>query len=108
MVFIVPPLICTLRRLFVSIATVATGERNTRVREPSIQFYAGIGRSEAPYGKEVFGIRGFATTELSHRAALTGGVADCKGGGKRPPTGQQRAADWLFSGTPKSQIKLSA
>jgi hypothetical protein len=58
--------------------------------------------------KKSFGIREFATTELSHRAALTGGAADCKGGGKRPPTGEQQAADWLFSGTPKSQIKLSS
>ena len=61
MVFIVPPLFCALRRLFVSFATLANGERNTRVREPSIQFYAGISHADAPCGKEV----------LRHARALT-------------------------------------
>src|ERR1700722_7721180 len=61
MVFIVPPLFCALRRLFVSFATLANGERKTRVREPSIQFYAGISHADAPCGKEV----------LRHARALT-------------------------------------
>jgi hypothetical protein len=69
MVFIVPPLFCALRRLFVSFATLANGERNTRVHEPSIQFYAGIGHSDAPCGKEVLRHSCCADTEVSRRMA---------------------------------------
>src|SRR5579864_2188108 len=49
MVFIVPPLFCALRRLFVS---VCCERAKARFRDLSIQFYAVIGRPNAPRGKE--------------------------------------------------------
>src|SRR5271156_1472692 len=69
MVFIVPPLFCALRRLFVSFATLANGERNTRVREPTFNFTRESATQMHRTAKKSCGMCAHANNTVSRHAA---------------------------------------